>query len=399
MSVEHVGIVIGHPMLDAVVLANDRVSLTIDVNFGARVLSLNDRNTGREWLLQGTRSIDVSERASYRGAASRGWDECFPTVLPCHHRAWGGPIRDHGILWGRPWDVVEAGPERLHARFQRDGITFARRLSLDGCELTAAYSVFSTRDAAVPYVWSQHCVLAVTPQDRVALEGQGQMNAAGVGFDWPAYPLRDLSLVGRPEDGFVLKCYGKTPARGMAQISGPQGGLRFNWDGAEVPAVGVWLDYGGWPAEGPLHVGLVPSRATWTGGFRAVGKLVDQALALLKEVHACEAAGAFAVEIELVPAEVATAISQRVGILLWSMGAGAGCDAQYLFANDLLGNTAGHVPRHSKAYRDFAAENARLQRERIAAFAEFRTEVENGAYPEDKHLVRINQAELSRFLA
>jgi len=147
------------------------------------------------------------------------------------------------------------------------------------------------------------------------------------------------------------------------------------------------------------HVGLVPSRATWTGGFRAVGKTADQALALLNEVRAVEAAGAFAVEIEVVPPEVAAAISQRVGILLWSMGAGTGCDAQYLFANDLLGYTVGHVPRHSKAYRDFASEHARLQRERVAAFVEFRADVGTGAYPQAKHLVRMDEAELARFLA
>jgi 3-methyl-2-oxobutanoate hydroxymethyltransferase len=92
------------------------------------------------------------------------------------------------------------------------------------------------------------------------------------------------------------------------------------------------------------HVGLVPSRATWTGGFRAVGKTAEAALRLLDEVRAYESAGAFAVEIEVVPEEVATEISRRVDILLWSMGAGAGCDAQYLFANDMLGYTEGHVP-------------------------------------------------------
>ena len=108
------------------------------------------------------------------------------------------------------------------------------------------------------------------------------------------------------------------------------------------------------------HVGLVPSRATWTVGFRAVGQTARDALALLAEVRACEAAGAFAVEIEVVPVKVATEISPRVGILMWSMGAGAGCDAQYLFANDLLGYTTGHVPRHYKAYADFAGEYARL---------------------------------------
>ena len=122
----------------------------------------------------------------------------------------------------------------------------------------------------------------------------------------------------------------------------------------------------------PFSVRNAPER---TGGFRAVGKSADEAFALLDEVRAAEAAGAFAVEIEVVPEEVAAEIAGRVGILLWGMGAGAGCDAQYLFANDLLGYTAGHVPRHSKVYRDFAAEYARLQGERIAAFAEFRAEV------------------------
>lgn len=146
------------------------------------------------------------------------------------------------------------------------------------------------------------------------------------------------------------------------------------------------------------HVGLVPSRATWTGGFRAVGKTADAALRLFEEVKAYESAGAFAVEIEVVPVEVATEISRRVGILLWSMGAGPGCDAQYLFANDMLGYTEGKIPRHSKVYRDFAAEHARLQRERVAAFREYVADVESGAYPEEGHVVRMAPEERDRFL-
>jgi 3-methyl-2-oxobutanoate hydroxymethyltransferase len=145
------------------------------------------------------------------------------------------------------------------------------------------------------------------------------------------------------------------------------------------------------------HVGLVPSRATWTGGLRAVGKTAEAALALLREVKAYEAAGAVAVEIEVVPVEVATAISARVGILLWSMGAGPGCDAQYLFAEDILGTNRGHMPRHAKAWRNLAAEEDRLQRERIAAFAEFAADVATGAYPQKQHLVRMRPEELDAF--
>jgi len=64
-----------------------------------------------------------------------------------------------------------------------------------------------------------------------------------------------------------------------------------------------------------------------------------------------------------------------------SMCAGGGCDAQYLFADDMLGANCGHVPHHSKAYRNFAAEFDCLQNERVAALREYVGEVENGAFP------------------
>ncbi|WP_226781593.1 3-methyl-2-oxobutanoate hydroxymethyltransferase [Oceaniglobus trochenteri] len=146
------------------------------------------------------------------------------------------------------------------------------------------------------------------------------------------------------------------------------------------------------------HVGLVPARATWTGGYRAVGKTADSALELYRQVKAYEAAGAIAVEIEVVPAKVAEAISRRTSILLWSMGAGAGCDAQYLFACDILGETRGHIPRHAKVYRDFAREYDRLQQERIAAFQEFVADVDSGAFPEDRNLVPMPDPEFDRFM-
>jgi len=147
------------------------------------------------------------------------------------------------------------------------------------------------------------------------------------------------------------------------------------------------------------HVGLIPSRRTWTGGFVAVGKTAEQAMAIMESVRALEGAGAFGAEIEVVPVEVARAISERTSLLMLSMGAGTGCDAQYLFAEDVLGSNRGHMPRHSKVYRNFAAEYDRLQAERVAAFREFVTDVENGAYPEEKHLVRMESTELERFLS
>ncbi len=146
------------------------------------------------------------------------------------------------------------------------------------------------------------------------------------------------------------------------------------------------------------HVGLIPSKATWTGGFRAVGKTSISAFEIWRQTKALEEAGAFAVEIEVVPGDVAAAISQRTSMLMISMGAGTGCDAQYLFADDVLGSNRGHRPRHAKVYRDFAAEFDRLQNERIAAFAEFADDVRSGAYPEKGHQVAVDRQELETFL-
>ena len=147
------------------------------------------------------------------------------------------------------------------------------------------------------------------------------------------------------------------------------------------------------------HVGLIPSRATWTGGFKAVGKTAESAMQIFDAVRKYEAAGAFGAEIEVVSVEVAQAISERTSLIMLSMGAGAGCDAHYLFAEDVLGSNRGHMPRHSKVYRNFAAEYDRLQKERIAAFSEFVADVDSKAFPEEKHILRMDQGELKQFMA
>jgi 3-methyl-2-oxobutanoate hydroxymethyltransferase len=146
------------------------------------------------------------------------------------------------------------------------------------------------------------------------------------------------------------------------------------------------------------HAGLIPSKATWTGGFKAVGKTADTAMLVYRQVKDLEAAGAFAAELEVVPERVAAEISRRTSLLLLSMGAGRGCDAQYLFAEDVLGYTRGHQPRHAKVYRNFRAEYDRLQQERIAAFREFAADVDSGNYPEEKHLVPIADGEFAAFM-
>jgi len=147
------------------------------------------------------------------------------------------------------------------------------------------------------------------------------------------------------------------------------------------------------------HVGLIPSQCTWTGGFKAVGKTAESARALWDHVKRLEAIGCFGAELEVVPDRVAALICRSTPLIMLGMGAGPHADAQYLFCEDVLGHTAGHRPRHAKTYRDFAAEFARLQRERIAAFAEFKADVASGAYPEPRHVVAIDDDAFGAFVA
>ena len=146
------------------------------------------------------------------------------------------------------------------------------------------------------------------------------------------------------------------------------------------------------------HVGLIPSYITWTG-FRAVGKTAEEALKLWRQVQRLEAIGAFGAELEVVPDRLGEWISRNTSMIMLGMGAGPGADAQYLFAEDVLGYTRGHKPRHAKTYRDFRAEYDRLQTERVAAFGEFKADVASGAYPEPKHVVPLQDAEFEKFLA
>jgi len=146
------------------------------------------------------------------------------------------------------------------------------------------------------------------------------------------------------------------------------------------------------------HVGLVPGIATWIGGFKAQGKTADTAMRVLQNTLELQEAGVIGVELEVVPPKVAEVITNKVDIMTLSMGSGSGCDGQYLFANDVLGYTNGHIPRHARIYRDFKKEHARLQLERVNAFREYHEDTVNKKFNDPKITVGIDDKEFENFL-
>jgi len=122
------------------------------------------------------------------------------------------------------------------------------------------------------------------------------------------------------------------------------------------------------------HCGLRPQCVRQLGGYR-VQRNHEQ---LLAEAKSAEQAGAFAVLLELVPAEVATAITAELSVPTIGIGAGGGCDGQVLVVNDLVGLTPGRLPRHVKTYAD-------LRGTILDALARYRDEVREGIFPGKEH--------------
>lgn len=140
------------------------------------------------------------------------------------------------------------------------------------------------------------------------------------------------------------------------------------------------------------HIGLTPQSATKLGGFKAQGRTAAKARQLYTDAHDLQAAGCFAVVLEAVPAPVAAHISEALDIATIGIGAGAGCDGQVLVWHDLLGITAGHVPRFVKRYAEVGAEIVR-------GLSAFTAEVRAGAFPSEEHGYRMSDHERELFEA
>jgi len=152
----------------------------------------------------------------------------------------------------------------------------------------------------------------------------------------------------------------------------------------------------GVPVQG--HAGLVPRKSTWTGGLRAVGKTIEEALWIYREIKRLEQAGAWAVEVEVIPAALLAEITKRTTLLTSSIGAGGGGDIQFLFAEDILGNNAPPYPRHSKQYRNLYKMREAMQAERIAGFKEFIRDVKSGVFPGPEHIVEAPDGLIAAFV-
>ncbi|MDD6644594.1 MAG: 3-methyl-2-oxobutanoate hydroxymethyltransferase [Oscillospiraceae bacterium] len=133
------------------------------------------------------------------------------------------------------------------------------------------------------------------------------------------------------------------------------------------------------------HIGMTPQSVNAFGGFKVQGKDIENAKKIVEDALAVEKAGAFAVVIECVPADLAEYITSKLTIPTIGIGAGKGTDGQVLVYQDMLGMFSDYVPKFVKHY-------AKVGEIMQNAFEEYDTEVRNGAFPSEEHNFAIDES-------
>ncbi|MHC1717236.1 MAG: 3-methyl-2-oxobutanoate hydroxymethyltransferase [Acidaminococcaceae bacterium] len=157
--------------------------------------------------------------------------------------------------------------------------------------------------------------------------------------------------------------------------------------GSEVCPLVKKMVTAGIPVMG--HIGLTPQSVNQFGGFKVQGKDVAAAQKLVDDAKALEAAGAFSIVLECVPAALAAKVSEMISIPTIGIGAGNGCGGQVLVCNDLLGFSNGFTPKFAKKYRN-------LHQEIVGAVSEYISDVRDRSFPAPEHTFKIDDEVLDK---
>jgi 3-methyl-2-oxobutanoate hydroxymethyltransferase len=157
--------------------------------------------------------------------------------------------------------------------------------------------------------------------------------------------------------------------------------------GARVAPVVEAITNAGIPTFG--HIGLTPQSAAQLGGYRAQGRTAEAGHRLIEDARILEEAGACAILLECVPAEVAGLIHGRAGIPIYGLGCGTDVDGQLMIVHDMIGLFERFVPRFVKQYAD-------LSPVLLDAFSAYHGDVKSRAFPQPEHFYSMAEGETEK---
>jgi 3-methyl-2-oxobutanoate hydroxymethyltransferase len=193
--------------------------------------------------------------------------------------------------------------------------------------------------------------------------------------------VADMPFLSYPDPDTALQNAGRFMRDAGVQAVKLEGGVRSARTIEALVRAGI-------PVMG--HIGLTPQAINTLGKVRVQGKSREQARQLLADALAVQEAGAFAVVLELVPEQLAVAITERLRIPTIGIGAGAGCSGQIQVINDTLG-WGDWTPKHARKYAD-------LRGTVLGAVQQYRADVEAGTFPAEAETVRMDEAVLDEVL-
>jgi 3-methyl-2-oxobutanoate hydroxymethyltransferase len=240
--------------------------------------------------------------------------------------------------------------------------------------------IVTAYDALFTRIVEQAGIEAILVGDSLGVVVQGKTNTLSVTMDDMLYHTK--LVAGAAQRALVI---GDMPF--MSYQAGSEDALRNAGRFLQAGAQAIKLEGGavvadhvaamtsiGIPVMG--HIGMTPQSVHRYGGYKVQGKESDHALVLLNDAKALEAAGAFAIVLEAIPAELAKTITEQVAIPTIGIGAGPHCDGQVLVLYDLLGLFDEFVPKFVKPY-------AHLKADALQALRRYKEEVEQGKFPSD----------------
>jgi len=238
------------------ILSNQEVELAVVPELGARIISLKDLRSGREWLWHPTRGRKLFRNRTgdnFERSPLVGLDECLPTIAPCSWQERDLP--DHGEVWAAAWSLDfqawELGLLRTSVSLKISPFDFERTIELQGNEVRLSYQLNNRAAVEELYLWAMHPLLRLQSGER--LELPPSTRALLDGARW----LDSLNST-RPK-GDCEKVFASLVSEGRAAINNPETGdrLEFQWDAVENNTLGLWLNHGGW--HGHHHFALEPA--------------------------------------------------------------------------------------------------------------------------------------------
>ena len=241
-------------------------------------------------------------------------------------------------------------------------------------------TVVTAYDALFTRIVEQAGIEAILVGDSLGVVVQGQANTLSVTMEDMLYHTK--LVAGAAQRALVI---GDMPF--MSYQASQEDALRNAGRFLQAGAQAVKLEGGaavvdrvaaitgiGIPVMG--HLGMTPQSVHRYGGYKVQGKVSDQARLLLSDAKALEAAGAFAIVLEAIPAELAKMLTEQLTIPTIGIGAGPYCDGLVLVLYDLLGLFDDFVPKFVKPY-------AHLKTDALQALRRYKEEVEQGKFPTD----------------